>query len=208
MKKYSVITLWILCIMLILSTVTFTWFTYVQRKAVTTLFTHEVAATVKLNDKVFNQNTTLSNLAFIDFENDFILDKHKAFNEIAQEMDISLTLDENSPLSRFSFDISVLQSEVIYIIILDDQVVDYHLFMSQFVVENETKIQTLNKVTVFNQDQLDILRQRIIFPNETVDFKILFWADYDSLNEPNLYKEFNAIVDINLKILSAYGDDS
>lgn len=208
MKKYSTIALGIIFIMLILSTITFAWFTYVQRKAVTTLFSHEIAATVSLNDQVFNRSTTISNLAFIDFEQDLILDKNLSFNDIALEMDIKLTLDQNSPLSRFSFDVVVNQKEIIYVIILDDQIEDYHLFMSQFVIENETKNDVINRISVFNQNQLDLIGEKIIFPNETIAFKLVLWADYYSLDYPELYKSFDGQLAIHLKILSAYSDVS
>jgi hypothetical protein len=206
MKKLIHVGLWIISIMLILSTITFTWFSYVQRKSVAVFVSNDLEAVVSLNDEIINETMTLSNLAFIDFENDFIDDKNQAFNAIAQEMRISLTLDENSPLSRFLFDIAINQDEIIYVIILDEEIVDYHQFMTQFVQQNDTKEDILNKITSYNTEQIITINNLIVFPNETINFKIVLWADYDQLETPELYHNFQAEVYIDLRIVSAYGD--
>lgn len=193
-------------IMLILSTITFTWFSYVQRKSVAVFVSNELDAVVSLNDEIINETLTLPNLAFIDFDNDLINDKNQAFNDIAQEMRVSLTLDENSPLSRFLFDIMIDQNEIIYIIILDDEITDYHLFMTQFIEPTDTKVDILNKIDAYNIEQIITINNQIVFPDETINFKIVLWADYDQLETPDLYVGFQAEVYIDLRIVSAYGD--
>jgi hypothetical protein len=208
MKKLIHIGLWMISIMLIISTITFTWFSYVQRKSVAVFVSNDIDAVVSLNDEVINEMMTLSNLAFIDFENDFIDDKNQAFNAIAQEMRISLTLDQNSPLSRFLFDIAVNQNEIIYVIILDENIVDYHQFMTQFIEITDTKEDILNKIAAYNIEQMITINNQIVFPDETMNFKIVLWADYDQLERPDDYQDFQAEVYIDLRIVSAYGEIS
>ncbi len=206
MKKHVTISLLIICFMLILSTVTYGWFTYVQRKSIAIFTSNELDATVSLNDEGISEMMTLSNLAFIDFQNDLIDDKNNSFNAIAQEMNIKLTLDENSPLSRFLFDIVVDQSEIIYLIILDDEVIDYHLFISDFIEIEDTKTDILEKIDLFNTQQIITINNQIVFPGESLEFKVVLWADYDQLSDPNLYTDFEAEVFIDFRIVSAYGD--
>lgn len=208
MKKIIHIGLWLIIIMLILSTVTYGWFSYVQRKSVATFVSNDIDAVVSINDEIINETLALPNLAFIDFQNDFIDDKNQAFNDIAQEMRISLTLDVNSPLSRFLFDIVVNQDEIIYVIILDEGITDYHLFVSQFIEVGDTKEDILIKIDLYNTDQIITLNNQIVFPDETLNFKLVFWADYDQLETPELYNDFQAEVYLDLRIVSAYGDAS
>jgi hypothetical protein len=194
--------------MLIFSTITFTWFSYVQRKSVATFVSNDIDALVSINDELINETLTLSNLAFIDFQNDFIDDKNQAFNDIAQEMVISLTLDENSPLSRFLFDIVIDKEEIIYVIILDEEIIDYHLFMTQFIEPTDTKEDILNKIDSYNTTQIITLNNQIVFPSDKVEFKIVIWADYDQLETPSLYENFQAEIFMDLRIVSAYSDES
>lgn len=208
MKKHITLTLLILCFMLIISTVTYGWFTYVQRKSVAIFTSNDMKATVSLNDESIHETMSLSNLAFIDFQNDLINDKNNAFNDIAQEMNIKITLDQDSPLSRFLFDIAVSQSEIIYLIILDDQVYDYHLFVSQFIEFEDSKVDILEKINIFNHEQIIIINNQIFFPDESLSFRVVCWADYDQLSEPELYKSYDAEVAIDFRIVSAYGDVS
>lgn len=208
MKKLIHIGLWIISIMLILSTITYGWFSYVQRKSVATFVSNDIDAVVSLNDEIINETLTLSNLAFIDFDNDLINDKNQAFNVIAQEMRLSLTLDKNSPLSRFLFDIVVNQDEIIYVIILDDEITDYHLFLTQFIEPTDAKEDILAKINLYNTEQIITLNNQIVFPDETLNLKIVLWADYDQLETPSSYENFQAEVYIDLRIVSAYGDVS
>jgi hypothetical protein len=208
MKKITHIGLWMIVIMLILSTITYGWFSYVQRKSVATFVSNDIDAVVSINDEVINETLTLSNLAFIDFENDFIDDKNQALNDIAQEMRVSLTLDANSPLSRFLFDIVVNQDEIIYVIILDEEITDYYLFVAQFIESTDTKEDILNKIDLYNTEQIITINNQIVYPDETVEFVVVFWADYEQLENPSLYQDFQAEVYIDLRIVSAYGDVS
>lgn len=208
MKKHLMFSLLILCFMLILSTVTYGWFTYVQRKSVAIFTSNDLEAAVFLNDESISETMTLSNLAFIDFQNDLIIDKNKAFNDIAQEMNIKLTLNENSPLSRFLFDIVIDQSEIIYMIILDEMVTDYHLFVTEFIDAEDSKEDILNKIDIYNREKIIIINNQIIFPGESLEFRVVLWADYDLLSNPDLYQDFEAEVAIDFRIVSAYGDVS
>lgn len=208
MKKYISISLWIMVIMLTLSTLTYGWFTYVLRKSVATFYSNEISVLVSLNDEVINESTTLSNLAFIDFEDDLILNTNHAFNEVAQKMHLEVKLDDSSPISRYLFNIDINQEEVIYIMLIDENVSDYYTFMKQFVNQGDTKSDILLKINAYNSNLITTLKDKIIMPGETLVLDLVMWADYEQLINPNDYLEFSCIVTIDLSIISAYGEGS
>ena len=59
---------------------------------------------------------------------------------------------------------------------------------------------------MFNTQQIITINNQIVFPGESLEFKVVLWADYDQLIDPNLYTDFEAEVFIDFRIVSAYGD--
>ena len=72
MKKYMLITLSILLLTGSLFSVSFAWFTYVQRKSVASFDSNEILVDLEVNDTIVIDNYVLGDLAFIDYQNDFI----------------------------------------------------------------------------------------------------------------------------------------
>lgn len=208
MKKYVVVILVMLMSMLVLSTVVYGWFTYVQRKSISTFVSNELAVQVTLNEDDLIDTKTLSNLAFIDFEDDLLHNTNQAFNETGQVMDIKVTLSLSSPLSRFIFELESVDDPLIYIIILDDQMMDYHMMISQIINPLDSKEDMLISIEHFNQTQIDILSNDIVIPGETKTFKIVFWADYDQLSIPSDYLTYTTDISIKLTVINAYGEAS
>lgn len=206
MRKYLMIMIMLIMTILILSTVVYGWFTYVQRKAVTTIISNELVVDVKLNQETLIDTKTLSNLAFIDFEDDLINDTNKGFNEVGQVVDFKVTLSENSPLSRFIFELDPIDQNLIYLIILDDQTVDYHQVISQIINPLDTKENILLSISNYNLSQINALSNQIIIPGQTQTFKMIFWGDYDRLTNPELYLDYTANIAVKLTVINAYGD--
>ncbi|MFA7422853.1 MAG: hypothetical protein WCZ00_03875 [Acholeplasmataceae bacterium] len=208
MRKYVYVILILLMSMLVISSVIYGWFTYVQRKSISTFVSNELVVEVKLNDDDIVQSKTLKNLAFIDFEDDLINDTNQMFNEVGQMMDMKLTLSESSPLSRFIFELDPIDEPLIYIIILDDQIIDYHLLISQIISPTDSKEDMLLSIDQYNQMQIDALSNEIVIPGQTKTFKIMFWADYDQLSIPSDYLTYTTDVSFKLTIINAYGEIS
>ncbi len=206
MKKYSIIMIVVLMSLLVISSVVYGWFTYVQRKSISTFVSNELTVNITLNEDEIIDTKTLSNLAFIDFEDDLLLNTNNAFNEVGQVMDIKITLDETSPLSRFIFELGVIDDPLIYLIVLDDQIIDYHQYINLVINPLDTKANMLLSIDAFNQSQIDLLSSTIVLPGEIKTFKVIFWADYDQLVSPDDYLTYTTNFSIKLTMINAYGE--
>ena len=208
MKKYMMIVIILLLIIVFTSSMTYAWFTYVQRKSVATFDSNELLVDVTLNDEVVTQSKNLKNLAFIDFNEDLLLNTNQAFNEVGQVVEFKITLGEQSPLSRYVIDFNITDPALIYIIIGDELITDYHLYINQIINPLDTKEAILNDITLHNSNLLSSLESKIMLPGETQTFKIIFWGDYDALVSPENYLSYQANITVDLTIVNAYGDYS
>lgn len=208
MKKYILMIVIALGLMTMLITVVYGWFTYVQRKSISTFTTNEIETILYMNDNLAIETMNLSHLAFIDFEDDLILDQHKALNDVSEVIHFEMILSSSSPLSRNLITIDILDTShpLIYLFILDETVVDYHEYLMSFIDPLETKSHILSQIDSHNQMILDQLNDNIILPGETQHIKIVIWGDYEALDASYDIKSYQTTLGIQFKIVNAYGD--
>ena len=194
--------------MTMMMTMVYGWFTYVQRKSISTFTSNDIETILYMNDDLATQTMMLENLAFIDFEDDLIQDKHKAFNDVAEVVDFQMILSSSSPLSRslITFDILDPSHPLIYLIITDETVVDYHEYLMSIIDPLETKTNILTQIETHNQMILTSLNEYIMLPGETKQIKFLIWGYYEALDEPKDIKTYQTMLSIQFKIVNAYGD--
>ncbi|AUD62800.1 hypothetical protein BK010_04070 [Tenericutes bacterium MO-XQ] len=208
MKKYILIIVICLGLMTMMMTMVYGWFTYVQRKSISTFTSNDIETILYMNDDLATQTMMLENLAFIDFEDDLIQDKHKALNDVAEVVDFEMILSSSSPLSRslITFDILDPSHPLIYLIITDETVVDYHEYLMSIIDPLETKTNILTQIETHNQMILTSLNEYIMLPGETKQIRFVIWGDYEALDEPKDIKTYQTMLSIQFKIVNAYGD--
>ncbi len=208
MKKYILIIAICLGLMTMMMTMVYGWFTYVQRKSISTFTSNDIETILYMNDDLATQTMMLENLAFIDFEDDLIQDKHKALNDVAEVVDFEMILSSSSPLSRslITFDILDPSHPLIYLIITDETVVDYHEYLISIIDPLETKTNILTQIETHNQMILTSLNEYIMLPGETKQIRFVIWGDYEALDEPKDIKTYQTMLSIQFKIVNAYGD--
>lgn len=208
MKKYILIIVICLGLMTMMMTMVYGWFTYVQRKSISTFTSNDIETILYMNDDLATQTMMLENLAFIDFEDDFIQDKHKALNDVAEVVDFEMILSSSSPLSRslITFDFLDSSHPLIYLIITDETVVDYHEYLMSIIDPLETKTNILTQIETHNQMILTSLNEYIMLPGETKQIRFVIWGDYEALDEPKDIKTYQTMLSIQFKIVNAYGD--
>jgi hypothetical protein len=194
--------------MTMMMTMVYGWFTYVQRKSISTFTSNDIETILYMNDDLATQTMMLENLAFIDFEDDLIQDKHKALNDVAEVVDFEMILSSSSPLSRslITFDILDPSHPLIYLIITDETVVDYHEYLMSIIDPLETKTNILTQIETHNQMILTSLNEYIMLPGETKQIRFVIWGDYEALDEPKDIKTYQTMLSIQFKIVNAYGD--
>ncbi len=197
MKKLYVSIIVILLIISSIASVTYAWFTYVERKSLATFEAGELSIKMRADDAQLDYHITINDLAFIDFENELILDKYNTFNHMATQVKIDIISDQDAPLSRHlvSIDQSQLIDGLIYIIIYEGMnnedteplTSDYHTYISQIIDGYSTKEDQLNAISLHNQEVIELMYQEVLKPNDKITFQIVLWGDYDQLETPEQY---------------------
>lgn len=210
MKKYLLVITGLIIILMISMTVVYGWFTYVQRKSVSTFTSNEISVIVYLNEDLAVQTMDISNLAFIDFEDDLLNNTNQAFNEVAEVIHVEMILSSDSPVSRSMITLNFFDSlhPLIYLIISDDTIVDYYTYLQTLIDPLDTKANILTQIQAHNQSQINDFNSHIMLPGETQSFKVVFWGDYDALSEPKDVENFQTTLAVEFKVVNAYGDIS
>ena len=200
-------------ILLIVSTIisiSYAWFTYVERKSLASFEAGELSIDLKANDLMFDFDITLQDIVFIDYENDLILDKYDTFNHLASSVKIDILSNEDSPLSKhlITIDESILDDGLLYVIIyegvnLDDTytlISDYHTYIANVIAGYSDKASQLQAISDHNALMIETMHDTVMKPLDQMTFQIVFWGDYNELQNPETYLE--QIFEINLLIES------
>lgn len=200
----------LLIILSMTMTIVYGWFTYVQRKSVSTFTSNDIDVIVYLNENLAVETMDLSNLAFVDFEDDLLNDTNMALNDVAQIMHFEMILSGNSPVSKSLITLNIYDTmnPLIYVIITDDTIVDYHSYLQTIMNPLDTKTNILAQIDTHNQSQIDLLNAHIMLPGETQSFKVVLWGDYDALSEPKDIKNYQTTLAVEFRVVNAYGDVS
>ncbi|MBU1093887.1 MAG: hypothetical protein KKH01_05445 [Firmicutes bacterium] len=188
-----VITLVILALVAIISS-TYAWLTYVQQKGFVGVETHEMTIIVDVNEYLDIQSLSLDDLAFIDYENDFVLDQTNTLNLMASSWLIKLESSNTSPLAKHKITLDGQLNGLIYLLIYEgmngepteisyayDDLVQ--LIISGYV----TKEEQLGAISAHNQLVLDEIYKQVFAPGDYVLFQIVIWGDYDELSLDDSY---------------------
>lgn len=210
MKKYVLVVVVFLLLLSMTMTLVYGWFTYVQRKSVSTFTSNDIDVIVYLNENLAVETMDLSNLAFVDFEDDILNDTNQALNDVAEVMHFEMILSSNSPVSKSMITLNIydLNHPLIYMIVADDTIVDYYGYLQSIINPLDTKTNILAQIEAHNQAQIDLLNAHIMLPGETQSFKVVVWGDYDSLSEPKDIENYQTTLAVEFRIVNAYGDVS
>lgn len=208
MKKYLLIVVVFLLLLSMSMTLVYGWFTYVQRKSVSTFVSQDIDVIVYMNENLAVETMDISHLAFVDFEDDIINDTNNALNDVAEVMHFEMMLSLNSPISKSLITLSIYDTShpLIYVIITDDSIVDYHAYIQSIINPLDTKTNILSQIDQHNQTQINQLNTHIMLPGETQSFKVVVWGDYDQLSETKDIKNYQTTFAIQYSIVNAYGE--
>jgi len=209
MKKIYLSIIAILFIILTITSVSYAWFTYVETKSLATFEAGKLSIEMKANDHQFDYDLHLDEIAYLDYQNDVILNKYNVFNEMATVLKIDILLDENAPHARHHV---VIENQddldgLIYMIIYEGVNVsdntlttDYYSYLTNIIENISNKEDQLEAIKIHNQDMLDLIYAQTLNPSDKVTFQMILFGNYDDLDQETYYldKTFH----LNLKVES------
>jgi len=214
MKRYIIVILSVLLLTGSLFSVSLAWFTYIKRKSVATFVSNEILVDLEVNDAIFIDDYLLSDLAFVDFQNDFIEDQYGLIDSLASSIIINIELSNNSPLSRHFIQIQELSTEGLLLLVMyegldltSEHVFEssYHALLMTILSEYATKQEMIEALELYNAAVLEGLSTILIYPGSVMTIQIAVWGDYDGLIEKDGYLSDTYHMDIAIESINARG---
>lgn len=213
MKKWMITSLLVLSIIAFTS-LTYAWFTYVQRKSLVLLSSHEIEAFLSLNDQQVTTELDLKGLSYVSFEQEFLLaSSSEGFNEVGLNFLVKIDVTEDSPILKVMLHLSNAYPELILLWIdegwmneVDDLVYDYHSYLKNLSGDITDKDIFLEMIRTHNQNVLQSLSTKRLKSGSSYMLQLVIWADFDQLNEEeqDLSKVYSLTLDF--KMISGKGD--
>lgn len=191
MRKYSLIILSILIIVLSVVSVSYAWFTYLETKSLASFTAGEIELELRANHEIVIDHYDLSGLAFIDYEDDLILNTSGSFDDMASVLRLDFMASENSVAIKNQIDLIENESTqgLIYLILfeglnmsLEDPIQSNYYDIIHAIIQSElTKEDQLQAILDYNQATIDYLETIVLKANESMTIQIVFYGDYDGL---------------------------
>lgn len=196
MKKWMLISILIMAVVA-LSSVSYAWFTYVQRKSMVKLTANEIEATLFLNDDILSTTIDLNGLSYISFEEEVMLsDTSDGFNESGLNYLVKINVSDESPLIKTMIELNSNDPELI-ILWIDEglydenfqEELDYLSYLKTIGVGSSTKEDFLQSLSLHNSEVLNTLKTMELKPGSTYVLQLIMWLDYDQLVTTENYLE-------------------
>ena len=215
MKKWMIISLLITAIITITS-VSYAWFTYVQRKSLVQLSSHEIDAILSLNDYTLGSTLNINGLTYVDFEQEVMMNTiSDGFNEVGYNYIVKMSVSDSSPIMKVMIELINNHQELIILWIdeglLEDEMnymTDYLSYLKTIGSNATTKQDFLFAIEENNTSVLENLSQIQLRPGDTYVLQLVIWADYNALDpeDQNLTKSYD--LTLGFYMISGKGDFS
>lgn len=214
MKKYILIASTILLLTGSLFSVSFAWFTYVQRKSVASFYSNEILVDLEANDTLWIDDYVLEDLAFIDFQKDFIDDEYLLLDTLASRVILTIKLSEDSPLTVHQIQINNLSNQglLFFVVFEGINLSIEHVFQSEYYQEIKvmmigltTKTEQLSALETYNLSVLSEIENILIFPGDVISIQLVVWGDYDGLIIKDGYLNQPYVLELSIESINARG---
>jgi hypothetical protein len=194
MKKWMIIVLLVLAVVAA-SSVSYAWFTYVQRKSLVKLTSHEIEANLYLDDESLTTSLDLTGISYISFEDEVMQSIiSDGFNETGLNYIFRINVSELSPLMKVFIQMTHEHPELVILWIdegLEDEhtsyVTDYLSYLKTIGEGSLNKAEFLTKINLHNEAVLEGLKQMELKPGSSYLLQLVLWVDYDALGDPTNY---------------------
>jgi len=197
-RKAKIILASILIFFAFIPSAVFAWISYSFENSFVEVESGKIAVSINVVGEIVSNEYPISNLMYVDFSEDIILDKTNTLNYISTNMIVKITSHVDSlPIkNRFSFIFPDEQDPLLYLIIyeginLDENypyVNDYHTFIESLMsVGDQTESLWREKIATYNQTTIDDIANIILDSEDTITIQVVFWGDHDLLEDPTTY---------------------
>ncbi|MFA5526573.1 MAG: hypothetical protein WC992_07105, partial [Acholeplasmataceae bacterium] len=138
MKKWMITSLLVL-FMISVTSLSYAWFTYVQRKSVVKLTSSEIEAILHLDDTLVESSLSLVGLSYISFEKE-LMEQTTSYgtNEVGLNYVFDIHVQSNSPALKVSLVLSDIYPELMMLVIDEgflsessELTTDYHSYLQE-----------------------------------------------------------------------------
>lgn len=216
MKKYILSALTILLLLASISSVTYAWFAYVNKKSLAEFEAGVLAVSLLKDDVTVTQDIEIDSLAYLDYENEFKINDDNMTNIMASSHRFDIILDEESPQAKvnITFDETQLDDGLIYLVIyegmdLDETATlttDYAQLIQTIISGSSTKTDELASIDAYNAQALLTMQQLSLTKNSTITYQVVVWGDYDAVLNQSAYLDQNYTLTMHVEIVNAKGD--
>lgn len=200
----------VILLMMSIPTVVYAWLTYVEEKSFATINAGEIAITTYANEQITIDQIDLKSLAYIDYQNEFILDQSQTVDLMASSLRIDILASDQSISIKHRIQLidNSSQEGLLYFIVYDGMNVnqgagistDYHALVSTIIFGLSTKEEQLSAILAHNQMLLDQMSTVIMNAGDMMTFQIVFWGDHDVAPDPLVFTDqvysFSMIIDV------------
>ena len=215
MKKIYISMIIIILIISTIISVSYAWFTYVERKSLATFEAGVLEISLEANDEMIMYDLVFDDLAFIDYESEVVLDQYDTLNHMASSIKVDLKTDLDAPLSRhkITIDETDLIPGLIYVIVYDGINIDpllvtsdYHSYVTNIISGYSSKTEQMNAIINHNNQVITDIYNTSLFAGDTMTFQIVMWGDYDTLLVPENYLDETFTLSLKIESINDKGD--
>ncbi|MCF7930926.1 MAG: hypothetical protein K9L02_05415 [Acholeplasmataceae bacterium] len=213
MRRLGIIIVLVILTFSIIISSTYAWLTYVQKKGFVGVETHEISLVLDVNSSEVTESLVIDDLAFIDYQNDFVANTSGMLNQMASSWLIKLTASNTSPLAKHQVTLDLNHNGLIYLLIyegmngeLSSYISEYNLLVDLIISGYATKEEQLNAIDVHNQLVLDEIYSQEFRPLDYVEFQIVIWGDYDALDPEISYLDVSFEFSLSIQSVNSKGE--
>lgn len=193
MKRWMIISLLVLGIIAV-SSISYAWFTYVQRKSLVSFVSHEMTVDLKLSDQPFSTSMHVKGLTYVSMEKEVFSDEiSDGFNEVGMKHVIRFHVPVSSPSLKVNMTITQPDQHVFYLLIDEgyeqDPLLwehDYHAILRSIYQHGDTHQLFKDRLSAYNQSIVSHLKTLELKPGETYVMQWIIWVDMDELPEQQI----------------------
>lgn len=215
MKKYILSILVILLLITSITSATYAWFTYVHKKSLATFEAGFLGISLFKDDLEVSEDIVFDDIAFIDYQDDFINDEDGLLNQMASTHRFDLQLHEDSPQSKVYLSLSEVNTDgLIYIIIYeglnlsgtDALTTDYASLVHSIIAGSSTKEEQMAAIQLYNYNVSQSISQQIFGVGDRLTYQVIAWGDYDALNDQTGYMDTRFELTLNITVINSKGE--
>eukprot|EP01156_Anaeramoeba_ignava_P017836 Anaeramoba_ignava/a90141_120.p9 GENE.a90141_120~~a90141_120.p9 ORF type:complete len:220 (-),score=21.89 a90141_120:124-783(-) len=215
MKKTSLIVMLIVLIFTLIGSVTYAWFTYVEQKSLASFEAGVLAIETEINNETFSETYEITDIAYVDFDQDVVNDVYGTFDYMASSNLIEIALDPQSPLAVHNITISEPNGQEGLLILLineglnlesgDPITSNYHDLIETITTGSSTPAEMRAAIDTYNASVLDDIFQTVMNTADTLFLQVVIWGDYDELSDPSNYLDLTYSLTISIDTVNARG---